>query len=170
MLCRPRRLCSAYGLARRFVLALLLLVEAVDATVWTAEASVGVRHLLHAGDLAEQLAPRGRGGLDVVHPEAENEAIVEAVVSRGGLGVFSSSIVPFGMMNRTMPSASTSGAKPNVSVISALVAANGSGSRTMACQVMPSTFTVISSQSTRLMWCQTSRICADLPLAYAVER
>src|SRR5215208_178389 len=51
-LCRPRRLCSAYGLARRFVLALLLLVEAVDATVWTAEASVGVRHLLHAGDLA----------------------------------------------------------------------------------------------------------------------
>src|ERR671910_3772788 len=72
-------------------LALLLLVEAVDATVWTAEASVGVRHLLHAGDLPEQLAPRGlhrgRGGLDVVHPEAENEAIVEAVVSRGGLGL-----------------------------------------------------------------------------------
>src|SRR5688572_18716302 len=71
-------------------LALLLLVEAVDATVWTAEASVSVRHLLHAGDLAEQLAPRaldrGRGGLDVVHPEAENEAIVDAVVSRGGLG------------------------------------------------------------------------------------
>src|SRR5215213_1880470 len=90
-LCRPRRLCSAYGLARRFVLVLLLLVEAVDATVWTAEASVGVPHLLHAGDLAEQLAPRGlecgRGGLDVVHPEAENEAaFVEAVVSRGGLG------------------------------------------------------------------------------------
>src|SRR5215204_2470153 len=89
-LCRPRRICSAYGLARRFVLALLLLVEAVDATVWTAEASVGVCHLLHAGDLPEQLAPRrlhrGRGGLDVVHPEAENEAIVEAVVSRGGLG------------------------------------------------------------------------------------
>jgi hypothetical protein len=26
------------------------LVEAVDATVWTAEASVGVRHLLHAGN------------------------------------------------------------------------------------------------------------------------
>ena len=72
-------------------LALLLLVEAVDATVWTAEASVGVRHLLHAGDLPEQLAPRrlhrGRGGLDVVHPEAENEAaFVEAVVSGGGLG------------------------------------------------------------------------------------
>jgi hypothetical protein len=41
------------------VLALVLLVEVVDATVWTAEASVGVRHLLHAGDLAEQLAPRG---------------------------------------------------------------------------------------------------------------
>jgi hypothetical protein len=38
--------------ARRFVLALLLLVEAVDATVWTAETSVGVRHLLHAGDLS----------------------------------------------------------------------------------------------------------------------
>ena len=37
----------------------ILLVEAVDATVWTAEASVGVRHLLHAGDLPEQLAPRG---------------------------------------------------------------------------------------------------------------
>ena len=33
-------------------LALLLLVEAVDATVWSAEASVGVPHLLHAGDLA----------------------------------------------------------------------------------------------------------------------
>src|SRR5215204_1258801 len=45
------------------------------------------------------------------------------------------------MVNRTMPSASMAGAKPNVSVISALVAANGSGSRTMACQVMPSTFT-----------------------------
>ncbi len=35
---------------------------------------------------------------------------------------------------------------------------------------MPSTFTVFFSQSSRLMWCQTSRICADLPLAYAVER
>src|SRR5215217_3146410 len=58
------------------------------------------------------------------------------------------------MVNRTMPSASTSGAKPNVSVISALVAANGSGSRTMACQFMPSTFTLYSSQSSRLMWCQ----------------
>jgi hypothetical protein len=34
------------------VLALVLLVEAVDATVWTAEASVGVRDILHAGDLA----------------------------------------------------------------------------------------------------------------------
>src|SRR5215207_771696 len=45
------------------------------------------------------------------------------------------------MVNRTMPSASMAGAKPNVSIISALVAANGSGSRTMACQVMPSTFT-----------------------------
>src|SRR3712207_6119594 len=88
MLCRPRRLCSAYGLARRFVLALLLLVEAVDATVRTAEVSVGVPHLLHAGDLAEQLAPRrldrGRGGLDVVHSEAENDAaVVEAVVGDG---------------------------------------------------------------------------------------
>src|SRR5215208_1719110 len=58
------------------------------------------------------------------------------------------------MVNRTMPSASTSGAKPNVSLISALVAANGSGSRTMACQVMPSTFTVFSSRSSRLVWCQ----------------
>src|SRR5215204_7259165 len=71
-------------------LALVLLVEAVDATVWPAEASVGVRYLLHAGDLPEQLAPsglhRGRGGLYVVHPEAENEAIVAAVVGRGGLG------------------------------------------------------------------------------------
>ena len=33
-------------------LALVLLVEAVDSTVWSAEASVGVRNLLHAGDLA----------------------------------------------------------------------------------------------------------------------
>jgi hypothetical protein len=30
------------------------------------------------------------------------------------------------------------------------VAVNGSGSRTMACQVMPSTFTVFSSQSSSL--------------------
>src|SRR5215212_7638571 len=71
-------------------LALVLLVEAVDATVRTAEALVGVPHLLHAGDLPEQLAPRGlhrgRGGLEVVHPEAENEPVVEAVLSRGGLG------------------------------------------------------------------------------------
>src|SRR5215212_2733010 len=77
-LCRPRRLCSAYGLARRFVLALVLLVEAVDATVWTAEASVGVRHLLHAGDLAEQLAPRrldrGRGSLGIAISEAVEDA------------------------------------------------------------------------------------------------
>ena len=65
---------------RRRVLALVLLVEAVDATVRTAEVSVGVRDLLHAGDLAEQLAPRRhdrtRGGLDVVHPEAESDAAV----------------------------------------------------------------------------------------------
>ena len=160
---------------RSRVLALLLLVEAVDATVWTAEASVGVRLLLHAGDLAEQLAPRGldrgRGGLDVVHPEAENEPSLMAYSAEAAWGVFSSSIVPLGMMNMTMPSSSTSGAKPNVSVISALVAANGSGSRTMACQVMPSTFTVFSSQSSPLMWCQASRICAELPLAYyTVER
>src|SRR5215218_3778196 len=78
-------------------------------------------------------------------------------------GVFSSSIVPLGMTNRTMPSASISGAKPNVSVISALVAANGSGSRTMACQVMPSTFTVFSSRSSRLMWCHKGSVenCED---------
>src|SRR5215208_5241465 len=73
---------------RRRVLALLLLVEAVDPTIRTAEVSVGVPHLLHAGDLAEQLAPRGlhrgRGSLEVVHPEAENDAaFVEAVVGDG---------------------------------------------------------------------------------------
>src|SRR5215204_2233532 len=155
---------------------LLLLVEAVDATVWTAEASVGVRHLLHAGDLAEQLAPRRlhrtRGGLDVVHPEAENYAAASLKPYSGtAWGSFSSSIVPLGMMNRTIPSASMAGARPNVSVISALVAAHSSGSRTMACQVMPSTFTVFPSRSSCLTWRRkTSMICAELPLAYAPER
>src|SRR3954451_460596 len=46
-------------------------------------------------------------------------------------------MVPFGMANMAKPSVSTAGVRPSVSIMSFLVAAKGSGSSAMACQVMP---------------------------------
>src|SRR3954454_10381489 len=46
-------------------------------------------------------------------------------------------MVPSGMANMAKPSVSTAGVRPSVSIMSFLVAAKGSGSSAMACQVMP---------------------------------